>query len=172
MRAWVVIPLGMLGLLLLSDLALTQPRLETENQAKRDEDEVVLVGTNDPTMVAAIRAARASLDRFLATAAAPPPGTSEFRLKVMVRDGGGTEHFWVSPFRVTPGGFEGTLANSPRVVRNVRAGQLYRFTRDEISDWGYLRDGRQVGSFTVCALFPSMPRDQAEYYRRNHGFDC
>jgi len=172
MRAWVVISLGVLGLLLLSELALTQPRPEPAGQAKRDEDEVVLVGTNDPAMVAAIRTARASLDQFLATAAAPPPGTSEFKLKVMVRDGGSTEHFWVSPFRVTPAGFEGTLANAPRVVRNVRAGQLYRFKRDEISDWGYIRDGRQVGSFTVCALFKSMPRDQADYYRRNHGFDC
>jgi len=37
----------------------------------RDESEVVLVGTTDPDMVAAIGQARATLDEFLAIAANP-----------------------------------------------------------------------------------------------------
>ena len=57
-------------------------------------------------------------------------------------------------------------------MRTVRAGQTLKFSRAEISDWGYLKDGRQVGSYTVCVLFKKMPKDQADYYRRNHGFDC
>lgn len=139
---------------------------------KRDESEVVFVGTTDPQMVAAIREAQATLDSFLALAANPPAGTEGFKLKVLVRDGSDTEHFWVVPFRPTASGFEGTLANDPRVVHNVKAGQLIRFTKEEISDWGYVRAGRQVGSFTVCVLFKKMPADQADYYRKNHGFDC
>lgn len=139
---------------------------------KRDENEIVLVGTTDPVMVAAIREARATLDNFLALAASPPAGTEGFKLKVVVRDGSSTEHFWVVPFRSTAEGFEGTLANDPRIVRNVKAGQLIRFTKEEVSDWGYVKAGRQVGSFTVCALFKKMPADQADYYRKNHGFDC
>ncbi len=144
----------------------------TAAPAERDEGDVVLVGEHDPEMIAAIKKARASLDEFLKLAAAPPPGTSGFKLKVMVKDGNDTEHFWVSPFQVTALGLQGTLANEARVVRTVQFGQLIRFTRAEISDWGYVRNGRQVGSFTVCALFPRMPKEQADYYRRNHGFDC
>lgn len=139
---------------------------------QRDESEVAFVGTADPQMIAAIREARASLDGFLALAASPPAGTEKFKLKVMVKDGPDTEHFWVVPFRATAEGFEGTLANEPRVVRNVKAGQTIRFTRAEISDWGYQKAGRQVGSFTVCVLFKQMPAAQADYYRKNHGFDC
>jgi uncharacterized protein YegJ (DUF2314 family) len=141
-------------------------------QGTRDENEVVFVGTTDPDMVAAMRQARASLDDFLSIAANPPPNTSGFKLKVMVRDGSDTEHFWVTPFRVIPNGFAGILANEPKVVRNFKAGQVVRFTHAEISDWGYIRGGRQVGSFTVCVLFKKMPKEQAEYYRKNHGFDC
>ena len=141
-------------------------------QQARDENEVVLVGTTDPDMVAAIRQARSTLDEFLALASNPPTGTSHYKLKVMVKDGVQTEHFWVTPFRVVNGGFEGTLANEPKVVRNVRAGQALKFSRAEISDWGYAKNGRQVGSHTVCVLFKKMPQEQADYYRKNYGFDC
>ena len=139
---------------------------------KRDHDEVVLAHEKDPDMVAAIRRARDTLDEFLAIAAKPPANASRFKLKVMIKDGRDTEHFWVTPFEVAGEGFQGILANQPRVVRNVRAGQIVKFSRAEVSDWGYVKDGRQVGSFTVCALFKNMPREQAEYYRKNHGFDC
>ena len=141
-------------------------------QEKRDENEVVFAGATDPVMVTAIKQARATLDEFLTIAANPPPNTSGFKLKVMVRDRGETEHFWVTPFRTLEDGFAGVLANEPKLVRIVKAGQIIRFTRADISDWGYVRDGRQVGSYTVCALFKRMPKEQADYYRKNHGFDC
>lgn len=139
---------------------------------QRDESEVVLIGTKDPDMISAIRSARSELDGFLKLAANPPSQTSGYKLKVMIREGENAEHFWVSPFRPTAEGFEGTLANDPKVVRSVKAGQSIRFTRDQVSDWGYVRNGRQVGSYTVCALFKKMPAEQANYYRTNHGFDC
>lgn len=141
-------------------------------QDRRDESEVVLVDNDDAEMAAAIRQARARLDEFLALAANPPAGTSGFKLKVMVRDGEDTEHFWVTPFEVAGKGFKGTLANEPQVVSNVEAGEDIEFSRAQISDWGYSRNGRQVGSYTVCVLFKKMPKEQAEYYRKNHGFDC
>jgi uncharacterized protein YegJ (DUF2314 family) len=135
-------------------------------------DKPQMVAESDPDMNEAIRKAQASLDTFLATAAAPPPGTSKFKLKVEVKDGAQSEHFWVIPFAVTAKGFEGTLANEPSLVKTVKEGQLIQFTRAEVSDWGYEKDGRQVGSFTVCALFKTMPKDEVEYYRKEHGFDC
>jgi uncharacterized protein YegJ (DUF2314 family) len=141
-------------------------------QEGRDESEVVFVGTTDPDMIAAIRQARSTLDEFLSLAANPPPNTTGFKLKVMVKDGSKTEHFWVTPFRRVNDAFAGVLANDPKVVHNVRSGQVVRFTRAEISDWGYEKDGRQVGSYTVCVLFRKMPKEQADYYRKNHGFDC
>lgn len=157
-------------LLLLLSATLAFPNLCAAE--KRDESEIVMIGTTDPEMVAAIKTARSGLDGFLALAESPLAGTEQFKLKVMVRDGDTTEHFWVVPFRPTSSGFEGILANDPKVVRNVKAGQQIQFMRNQISDWGYSRNGRQVGSYTVCVLFKKMPPEQADYYRKNHGFDC
>lgn len=139
---------------------------------QRDENETVLVGETDPDMVTAIKQARETLPGFLKLAAAPPSNTEGYKLKVMVTDGSKTEHFWVTPFKPLQNGFAGVLANEPKVVGNVKKDQAVRFDESLISDWGYIKDGRQVGSFTVCALFKKMPPAQSEYYRKNHGFDC
>jgi uncharacterized protein YegJ (DUF2314 family) len=153
----------LLAIALLSSLGFAQ---------KRDENEIVLIGEKDLEMIAAIRHARSGLDVFLKLAETPSSDISRPKLKVMVRDENGTEHFWVSPFRSKGEKFEGILANEPRIVRSVRNGQLIGFTHEDISDWGYVKNGRQVGSFTVCAMLKKVPKEQADYYRKNHGFDC
>jgi uncharacterized protein YegJ (DUF2314 family) len=135
-------------------------------------DEVVVTKTGDPDMDAARRQAQASLDSFLAVARTKPAGTSGFKLKVQVSDGRYTEHFWVVPFREVDGRFQGAISNEPQYVHTVKFGQLITFDRTEISDWGYVKNGRQVGSFTVCAMFKKMTTEQVDYYRKNYGFDC
>ncbi|MER8994809.1 DUF2314 domain-containing protein [Mesorhizobium sp. M0074] len=57
-------------------------------------------------------------------------------------------------------------------MHNVVAGQEIEFTRDEISDWGYTKNGHQVGSFTVCVMLKKMSKEDADYLRDNYGFDC
>jgi uncharacterized protein YegJ (DUF2314 family) len=138
----------------------------------QDGDRTLAVERDDPEMALAIEQARASLDEFLTLFEAPPSGTARFKLKVKVEDENATEHFWVIPFHRTATGFSGTLANEPQAVRNVVNGQDIEFTRDDISDWGYTRDGRQVGSFTVCVMLKKMPEEDADYLRNNYGFDC
>ncbi|KRB18447.1 MULTISPECIES: YegJ family protein [Mesorhizobium] len=140
--------------------------------SQQGDDKVVNVARDDPDMTAAIAQARASLDQFLALSDAPPAGTSDYKLKVEVRDGDTSEHFWIIPFHRTATGFAGTLANEPQAVHNVVAGQELEFTRNDVSDWGYTKNGRQVGSFTVCVLFKTMAKEDVDYYRENYGFDC
>jgi uncharacterized protein YegJ (DUF2314 family) len=138
----------------------------------RDHNEVVLVPNQDRDMANAIAKAQATLDDFLVVWRSRPEGTSGYKLKVRIRDGGISEHFWVQPFRPSGAGFEGILANEPKLVKTVRGGQQISFARSDITDWGYVRDGKQVGSFTVCALFKHAPKEQIDYYRKNYGFDC
>jgi len=141
-------------------------------QATRDESEVVIVDKTDPDMIAAIAQARSTLDEFLTVFANPPTGASSFKLKVAIREGSRTEHFWVTPFRTVGDEFAGTVANDAKFVKKAKMGEEIRFSRAEISDWGYTQDGRQLGSYTVCVLFKKMPKDEADYYRTNYGFDC
>jgi uncharacterized protein YegJ (DUF2314 family) len=135
-------------------------------------DEVVISKTGDPEMQAAREQAQATLDAFLKIERERPAGTEGFKLKVRVADGPFAEHFWVQPFRTVGAQFQGVLANEPQYVKTVKLGQVISFVRADISDWGYAKNGRQVGNFTVCAMFKRMPKEQVEYYRKNHGFDC
>ena len=135
-------------------------------------DRVVQVSNEDREMNAAIRKARATLDTFLATARKPPPGTSDFKLKVRFSDANGSEHMWVIPFRQVGARFEGRLSNTPEIIENLQNGQTVRFGRADISDWGYMKDGQQIGSYTVCALFKSMPAADVQRYKQDHGFVC
>lgn len=148
------------------------PGLAGAQATDPNDDKTVIVTPDDPEMAAATAQALASLDDFLALSEAPPSDTDRFKLKVKVRDGNVTEHFWVIPFRRTETGFVGILANQPEGVHNVVLGQNIEFTRDDISDWGYRRDGRQVGSFTVCVMFKKMSKEEADYSRDKSGFDC
>lgn len=137
-----------------------------------ETDRIVTAERQDPAISAAVREAQAGLDEFLQLAANPPANTSGYKVQVMVTDDYGIETFWVVPFRALEDGFIGELANEPRIVKSVTWGQQLRFGREQITDWGYLKNGRQVGNFTVCALFKQMPAEQVEFYRTQHGFDC
>ncbi|MBA1141908.1 YegJ family protein [Mesorhizobium neociceri] len=157
---------------MLSLILVSSPIAAGAQNSSQGDDKVVNVARDDPDMAAAIAQARASLDQFLSLSDAPPAGTTGYKLKVEVKDGDTSEHFWIIPFHKTASGFAGTLANEPQAVHNVTAGQELEFTRDDISDWGYTRNGRQVGSFTVCVLFKTISKEEADYYRQNYGFDC
>ncbi|NHZ79047.1 DUF2314 domain-containing protein [Massilia sp. CCM 8695] len=135
-------------------------------------DRVVMIKNESPVMAAAITKAHASLDTFLATHAKPPAGADMFRLKVKITDENGSEHMWVMPFKQTSSGFSGTIANDPEIVESVENGEEITFKRADISDWGYVQNGKQKGSFTVCAMFNTMPANVVKQYREQHGFEC
>ncbi|WP_434723692.1 YegJ family protein [Mesorhizobium sp. RIZ17] len=138
----------------------------------QSDDKAMMIVSDDAEMAAAIEKARSGLDEFLALSDAPLPGTDKFKLKVMIVDGNATEHFWVIPFKRTDTGLVGILANEPEIVRNVVLGQNIEFTRDDISDWGYTKNGHQVGSFTVCVMLKKMSKEEADNLRSAYGFDC
>ena len=133
-------------------------------------------GVSDPEMQEAIDHAQSTLDTFLTFAGNPKEGMSGFKLKVVLKDGQDAETFWVMPFRrIDEAGkeeFEGVLANTPEVLKNVQLGQVVRFTRKEVVDWGFVNLDRQIGSFTVCVMFKRIPKQQADYFREFNGFDC
>ncbi|MFL6657036.1 MAG: YegJ family protein [Massilia sp.] len=140
--------------------------------ARPEGDRPLRIASDDVEMEAAINKAQSTLDGFLVIAAKPPVGTEAFKLKVAITDGVHVEHFWIRPFHAIDGGFEGTVNNKPDLVHTVKLGQVIRFTRDDVSDWGYMKAGHQVGSFTVCAMFKHLPKEEVDYYRTSYGFDC
>jgi len=136
------------------------------------EDQAVVVKKQDVEMLEAIGAARAGLDDFLSKHETPPQGTSQFRLKVKFAIGNTVEHMWVSPFKNFGDKFVGILADEPEYAKTLTNGQRVTFSREDISDWGYVQDGKQRGGFTVCVLFKRMPQQEVKKYREQYGFEC
>lgn len=136
------------------------------------DDQVRFVSEQDRAMNTAIAEARSSLDEFFATAKSPPEGAEGFKLKVMVSDESGVEHLWFSPFKEIDGGYAGVLVNEPTVIESMKYGEVYAFKTSQITDWGYVLNGKQIGSYTVCVLFKTMEKSVVEQYKRDHGFVC
>ncbi|GAB2899645.1 YegJ family protein [Microbulbifer echini] len=142
------------------------------NANEKIDDQVVFISEQDKAMNTAIDKARATLNDFFKVADQPPEEASDFKLKVMVSDENGVEHLWFSPFKVIEGGFAGVLVNEPNIIASMSYGKVYAFRESQITDWGYVLNGKQVGSYTVCALFQTMDKSVVEQYRTEHGFEC
>lgn len=139
---------------------------------KAERDEIAIVANDDPTMAAAMRQARATLNDFLVIAAAPKPSMENFAVKVAIHDGDDTEYFWIVSFANDNGRFSGTINNKPDMVHTVRMGQAITFGRDEIVDWMYMDGGKMKGNYTACALLKSAPKSEAEEFKERFGLKC
>jgi uncharacterized protein YegJ (DUF2314 family) len=101
----------------------------------------------------AAQKAQATLDDFLVKAKQLPAGTRSYALKVAIRDGGGTEYFWIDEFSWSDGTFTGRIKDEPRLVKSVKPGQVHTFSRSDIVDWTYFDENssRTFGNFTASA---------------------
>ena len=150
----------------------TVPTLAQTLMDRAQRDELFLVPNEDPGMAAAMRKARTTLKDFLATASKPAPTMKGFAVKVPVHDGKEAEYFWIAPFERKGARFSGQINNTPRTVRNVKAGQTIEFAEEEIADWLYLDNDKMKGNYTACVLIRSSPKDQQEAFKKRFGLDC
>jgi uncharacterized protein YegJ (DUF2314 family) len=158
-------------ILLIGLLAATPLAAQTVLE-KAARDEVAAAPNTDPNMAAAMRKAQSTLADFLKIAAAPAPSTQGFSIKVAVREGERVEYFWITPFTNNGSQFSGEINNTPRVVHSVKMGQTITFAQSDIVDWMYIENNRMKGNFTACALLKSVPKNEAEDFRRQFGLDC
>jgi uncharacterized protein YegJ (DUF2314 family) len=162
---------ALIGTAVVSAVAAFPARAQTViDRAQRDE--LFLVPNEDPGMAAAMRKARATLRDFLAIASKPSPTMKGFAVKVPVREGKEAEYFWIAPFQQKGARFSGQINNTPRTVRNVKAGQTIEFAEEEIADWLYLDNDKMKGNYTACVLIRSSPKDQQEAFKKRFGLDC
>ena len=129
------------------------------------QDKVVIVPSEDAAMEAAIAKARAGLPDFWKAFANPASGTERYSIKVAIRDGDQTEHFWTSDVERQGDKIFATIANEPQMVGNVAEGQRIEVPEADISDWMFRRNGKIVGNETMRVLLNYMPAEEAAQYR-------
>ena len=125
---------------------------------------------DEKKMEKAIADARATFDDFLARFRNPQPGDEAFHVKVRVEDKNGAEHFWVSDVKLDSEPYTGKIADEPGIVKKVKFGQDYSFTRSEISDWMYMANGKMQGNYTLRVELESMPPKEAEALKKKIGW--
>jgi uncharacterized protein YegJ (DUF2314 family) len=145
-----------------------------ETIAERAEsDQVTLIPENDPYMAKAMRRARSTLDEFLGVYKNRNGNQTSFAVKVGIKDSGQTEYFWIGDFYEQGADkYEGVINNEPRLVNNVKFGQLYAFNKNEIVDWVYMEGETMKGNYTACALLRHEPKDQQEQFKKQYGLEC
>lgn len=117
---------------------------------------VVSVKDTDPAMNAAMEKARATLDQFSAALQKPGPKQSDFSLKAKFQEGEKIEHMWINSPIVSGDSIKGKLGNDPDNLKKVRMGMIVTVTRDRVSDWMYVDDGKLVGGYTLRVLRDKM----------------
>lgn len=95
--------------------------------------------------------ARRSLDQFFNAFHHPQPNQTNFRVKVFFTHRHQVKHVWMADLDFSSATFAGTLIDDPSSP-DVSSGQRRSFTRDRITDWMYIEDGKTVGAFTTEVL--------------------
>jgi uncharacterized protein YegJ (DUF2314 family) len=137
------------------------------------QESIKPVPDDDSQMNVAIAKAKQTFPEFLKLKSASTDGLSQFTVKVLFVDGPNKEHMWVSPFRAVPSkGFEGILKSSPRAISSLRYDQQVAFTAEQVTDWGYTRNGKKVGYFTVCVFLARDSNFRASVKSKGLQYDC
>ena len=128
---------------------------------------IINIPDDDPDMAAAIRKAQETLPTFAQMLAAPPSGKRFLLIKARFVDGTASEHMWVADLVADGDGFRGVLGDEPNAVKNLRFKQPVTITRDQITDWMAVEDGKVKGAFTTRVLRSKMTPDQQKAFDRS-----
>ena len=131
------------------------------------KDSGVAIAVDDPEMAAAIEAARETLDNVLERKATGGIPAEALSLKVAIpKEGGGVERIYLNGIvQIDETTFEGLLANDPSALPDLKMGDRYRFTHEQIVDWLFVANGQMHGSYTLRVMLPKLPKAQADQFR-------
>jgi len=115
-------------------------------------ERVTAVPDNDPEMDAAIQKARETLPSFVVALQTPTTGDRHLLVKARFVEGENSEHMWVADLIAEGNTFRGVLADEPKFIKNLRFKQPIIVSRDQISDWMIVQDGKVKGAFTTRVL--------------------
>lgn len=125
---------------------------------------------NQAEMDQAIAESRATFDEFVARARNPQPGDEAFSVKVKLTDSNGTEHIWLNELQLDQTPMLGKITLDAEVLQHVRAGMKVKFTREEVTDWMYMANGKMQGNRTLRVMLKTMPPEKAEEMKAKVGW--
>lgn len=109
----------------------------------------------------AIAKARATLGKFIAALNAPKSWQKSFLIKGKFTVLGEVEHIWIADIYYDGKAFHGVLANEPSLP-GLKFKQEVTVSRDDVSDWMYIANGKLVGGYTTRELRRRQSKEERE----------
>lgn len=126
--------------------------------------ETVMAPPGEDAMEAAMAKGRETLPAVLERFLSGELADAHFSVKVPVVDGKLREFFWLSQMAYADGKFLGVIDADPQVVTTVKRGDRWTARLEDAVDWMYGRHRKMYGNYTLRAMLPKMPPDQAAQY--------
>lgn len=133
------------------------------------EPNVVYFADDDQQMNAAIAQAQKTVDYFIKDIVSSEGNGVKRTMKVRFDTDRGAEHIWVGDVKISGQGFEGHLENEPVNIKNYKVGDRVTFSRNQISDWLIVSNGKIRGGFTIKIQRKQMPPDEQRAFDEQTG---
>jgi len=120
------------------------------------EPDVIAFADNDQQMNKAIEQAKKTLNEFEKEIASSRNANNHYSVKVKFETNKEPEHIWVGDVKTSGQGFEGSLENEPINLKSLKAGDKVTFSKNQITDWLIISNGKARGGFTIRAARKQM----------------
>lgn len=135
-------------------------------------DDIVSTDAGDQEIKDAVDLARVTLPQFWEALSQPDTNDHSFSIKVgLAADNGGTEHIWVENVSRNGEEITGTLQNIPMHLSDFEIGDSVSFSKTQVTDWQFVRDGKSEGNHVTKVLLNRMSSEQAHEVRTILGWD-
>jgi uncharacterized protein YegJ (DUF2314 family) len=142
------------------------------------KSDIIPIQPDDAEMNTAMQTARDHFPEFWREVSADYkrviPALGGSMVKAYFDDPGGAplggEHMWVRDVEYDGKMITGVLADTPRHLRSVRAGQQVTFPLERLSDWFYVDGDKAVGAFTVRLLRTRMSEEERRAHDSHYPF--
>lgn len=143
-------------------LAWTFDDRSVEATVAKTGDSVVAMDGADTEMARSQAAARTTFDAFWTRINADKTGLDAISIKVAVPHAGGAEHLWMTGCKSANAQTFDCVVSNEAVDVPLKLGSRYSFERASISDWMYRQNGKIHGGYSIRALLPTLPAQQAQ----------
>ncbi|MEM7478691.1 MAG: DUF2314 domain-containing protein [Planctomycetota bacterium] len=128
---------------------------------KNVDDPVVNVNADDKKMNEAMETARKTFPKFVANWETMECESQSVKIAVPT-SGGGVEHIWFEPTKITATEVTGVCGNDPRNVPGLKLGDRKTYELSQVSDWMIMADGKCYGGYTIRVLIEMTPGEAPE----------
>ena len=114
--------------------------------------------------------AKLTLHYFEECLSNPKNGQQYFSVKARIEDNDKVEHIWLTePSFDEEGNIYGVIGNEPIDVSNISINEKIGITKEYLSDWMIIENGRLIGGYTIRAIREGLKGKELENFDKSLG---